>query len=241
MLLFDFVERQKEVPPWTDEIFEAAIAAVARFHKNMPERVPNLLTAAEASPLVGLFGLERSWSTLRRSPEDRERFLALFQDRERARHWFDRNIERLGALEASALTMGGPRSWIHQDIRSDNFVFSDSPLLVDWPFLAYGPVLSDVVGFLPSVAGEGGPDPATGLRRYEQAAGIAFAPDDVAAAVALIAGFFAARAGEPEIAQLPRLRWIQRLQLFPALDWVSSLIGSGGVEDSAPGHAMKPE
>jgi hypothetical protein len=231
MLLFDFAERRTEVPPWTHETFAAAITAIARFHKSMPARAPSLLEQAETLPFVGLFRLERSWATLQREPDDRERFLSLFRDKAIAGRWFDRNIERLIALEASAKNMGGPRSWIHQDIRSDNLIFSPSPLLVDWPFLAYGPVLSDIAGFLPSVAGEGGPEPAMGLRAYEDAAGMTFAQEDVAAAAALISGFFAARAGEPEIAQLPRLRWIQRLQLFPALEWVSSLIGG-----DAPGR-----
>ena len=62
------------------------------------------------------------------------------------------------------------------------------------------------------------------IELYERAAGITFTPDDVAVAATIVAGFFAARAGEPDIPVLPRLRWIQKLQLFPALDWLSDVL-----------------
>ena len=42
---------------------------------------------------------------------------------------------------------------------------------------------------------------------------------DVAVTVATVAGFFAARAWQPKIPALPRLRWVQKLQLFPSLTW----------------------
>jgi hypothetical protein len=85
--------------------------------------------------------------------------------------------------------------------------------------------LIDIAFFLPSLAGQGGSTCAECLKLYEQAARITFAPDDVAAAATVVSGFFAARAGLPEIAALPRLRWIQKLQLFPALDWLSDMLG----------------
>jgi hypothetical protein len=51
-----------------------------------------------------------------------------------------------------------------------------------------------------------------------------FDPVDVAVTVATMAGFFAARAGQPDIRGLPRLRWVQKLQLFPSLQWLSEVL-----------------
>jgi hypothetical protein len=82
----------------------------------------------------------------------------------------------------------------------------------------------DVAFFLPRVAGEGGPSPSEGLRLYEEANGHRFAARDLAITVATVAGFFAARAGQPDIAGLPRLRWVQKLQLFPSLRWLSQVM-----------------
>jgi hypothetical protein len=79
--------------------------------------------------------------------------------------------------------------------------------------------LLDIAFFLPSLAGQGGPSCADGLNLYERAAGATFAPEDIAIAAVIVSGFFAARAGEPDIPGLPRLRWVQKLQLFPALAW----------------------
>ena len=77
---------------------------------------------------------------------------------------------------------------------------------------------------LPSLAGEGGPEAAQALADYEKASGIRFDTNDVLTAAATISGFFAARAGEPDIPALPRLRWIQKLQLYPALAWICELM-----------------
>jgi Ser/Thr protein kinase RdoA (MazF antagonist) len=111
-------------------------------------------------------------------------------------------------------------------LRSDNLIFRDGhdPMLVDWPFLSYGSVLMDVAFFLPSVAGEGGPPPHAGLAQYEQESGMSFDEHHVRATAAAVAGFFAARAGQPAIPGLPRLRWVQAMQLFPCLDWLRRLL-----------------
>jgi hypothetical protein len=111
-------------------------------------------------------------------------------------------------------------------VRSDNLLFhtADVPMVIDFPFLAQGPTLMDVAFFLPSVAGEGGPAAAEGLLLYEEASEHRFAPRDLAITVATVAGFFAARAGQPDIPGLPRLRWVQKLQLFPSLRWLSQMM-----------------
>jgi hypothetical protein len=66
------------------------------------------------------------------------------------------------------------------------------------------------------------------LLLYEQAAGVRFEAEHVTAAAAFVAGFFAARAGEPEIAALPRLRRVQKQQLVPALTWLCRCLAIEG-------------
>ena len=224
MALLEFVAPGHAVPPWTDETAEQALRLLVAFHAAAPERA-----AHELEPFAKSVAAtnRQSWRSLQSDAPSRARFAALFEDEGLAQRWFDRHIETVTGLEAQAAATAGPQSWLHMDIRSDNLVFArDGRLfLVDWPMLVFGPVIIDIAGFLPSVEGEGGPGCADMLRRYETLAGKAFDPSDVAKAVAYVSGYFAARAGEAAIAGLPRLRWIQKLQLFPALRWLCELAG----------------
>ncbi len=227
LLVLDHIERKREVPPWTDAAFRGSIAALARFHAGMPERARLLLPAAqEQGGSAGLYSADRGWKLLT-DARRRSEFLSLFGDSDIAARWLDRHLPEFVAMETRTAGIGGPRSWVHLDVRSDNLLFAEGeePLLVDFPFLACGPTLMDVAFFLPSVAGEGGPSPEKGLRLYERTSGVQFETDDIAAAVVKVAGFFATRAAQPPIPGLPRLRWVQKLQLFPSLAWITAVIG----------------
>jgi hypothetical protein len=225
LLVLDYVERAFEVPPWTEAAHRDAISMLARFHSRTPANRQMLPTAQEQSGIVGLYQAESGWKSLA-DADNQNAFVALFSDRAAAARWLNDHLADFMALEASAAHLDGPRSWVHHDVRSDNLLFraGGPPLLIDFPFLAYGPTLTDVAFFLPSVAGEGGPLPQHGLRLYEQISCHRFDPRDVALAVAIIAGFFASRAGQADIPGLPRLRWVQKLQLFPSLTWLIKLL-----------------
>jgi len=222
LVVLAFAPRAADVPPWTPQRARQAIGHIAGFHAATPVRAADVLRDRSASDLLAQ---AQNWHSLREA-DARARFSALFADPAAAAAWLDAHLGRFAALKEHASALGGPTGWMHMDIRSDNLIFADDgALLVDWPVLSYGPQLLDIAFFLPSLEGEGGPACGEGLRAYEQAAGAAFAPDDVAAAAAIVAGFFAARAGEPEIPGLPRLRWVQKMQLFPALAWLSDCLG----------------
>jgi hypothetical protein len=209
------------VPPWTDDAVRDAMALIARFHAATPARAASD-PALEANSQI--FYGERDWTMLLNDGVARSRFTALFAGGPAADAWLNRYGHRIASLADEPI--GGPKSWQHLDIRSDNFVFAaDRLFLVDWPILSYGATLDDLAAFLPSLEGEGGPRCAEALVMYEQVSGTRFEPADVARATAAVAGFFAARAGEPEIAALPRPRWIQKLQLFPALGWMCDELG----------------
>jgi hypothetical protein len=223
LMVLEHVPRATDVPPWTPEATTQVMRRVADFHRATPERAQAVLHDRGASDLLAKV---QNWHTLRDKPDVREGFIALFADETAAARWLDAYLDCLVALKDRGLAIGGPHGWAHMDIRSDNLIFADGRvLLIDWPVLSYGPQLLDIAFFLPSLAGQGGPSCAEGLKLYEETAGVTFAPDDIAAAATVVSGFFAARAGLPEIVALPRLRWIQKLQLFPALDWLSDTLG----------------
>jgi len=225
LLVLDYIERAVEVPRWTAETYRGAVKMLARFHARMPARARELLPIAETqAEFTGIYRAQHGWQSLAKL-ERRAEFLALFAQHDTAERWLDAHLDDLVALEAQASHIGGPRTWVHHDVRSDNLLFhtADAPMLIDFPFLAYGPALMDVAFFLPGVAGEGGPAPAEGLRLYQQISGHRFDPRDLAIAIAAVAGFFAARAGQGHMPGLPRLRWVQKLQLFPVLGWLTEL------------------
>jgi hypothetical protein len=225
-IVLEHVERAREVPPWTTEALDGALAALAHFHGATPDRARSELQDAKEDTSLSLFKHEHGWASLRESRASRDRFVALFAEPAATNRWFDANIETLSSFEAHASGVEGPQSWIHQDIRSDNLIYTGAelPRILDWPSLAFGPSLIDVAFFLPSVAGERGPHPSDGLETYERISGLRFNNDEIAIAAVVVAGFFAARAGEPDMPLLPRLRWVQRLQLLPALDWACQLL-----------------
>lgn len=121
--------------------------------------------------------------------------------------WLDRALPSLLAAAAPDLLHGD--AVVHLDVRSDNLCFrGDRALLVDWNHAAVGNPQVDLAFWLPSLRAEGGPEP-------EQVAEVA------PGLVALVAGFFAARAGLPVIPQAPRVRTVQRTQLAVALPWAA--------------------
>jgi hypothetical protein len=223
LMVLEHVPGTRNVPPWTASAVEQVMALVADFHHATPPHAETALRDRWASDLIAK---AQNWHTLRDKPQVRENFIALFEDRKAAALWLDAHLAHLIAMKERGQEIGGAHGWAHMDIRSDNLIFADPRvLLIDWPVLSFGPQLLDIAFFLPSLAGQGGPSCANGLELYEQAASVTLAPRDIAIAAAIVSGFFAARAGEPDIPGLPRLRWVQKLQLFPALDWSCRCLG----------------
>ena len=102
---------------------------------------------------------------------------------------------------------------LHLDVRSDNLCIRDGrALLVDWNLAAVGNARLDVALWLPSLADEGGPRPEAIL-------------PDAAPEAAVVSGYFAARAGRPNIPTAPRVRAAQVAQLRHALPWAIGQLG----------------
>jgi len=86
-------------------------------------------------------------------------------------------------------------------------------VLIDWNFACLGNPMADVAAWLPSLHAEGGPAPDEIL------------PDGAAEFAALLAGYFAAHAGRPEISEAPHVRTLQLSQARTALPWAARALG----------------
>jgi len=115
---------------------------------------------------------------------------------------------RPGMLEGDAL--------LHFDVRSDNLcIRGDRAVLVDWNLACVGNPAFDVAFWLPSLTLENGPQPDE----------LADDCADVNAFAAVVAGFFAARAGLPPPPGAPAVRAFQLAQLEVALPWAIRVLG----------------
>jgi aminoglycoside phosphotransferase (APT) family kinase protein len=136
--------------------------------------------------------------------------------------WLDEALPTL--LQAADPRLLDGDALCHLDVRSDNLCFRDDgqAVLVDWNFAAVGNAEFDVAFWLPSLRAEGGPAP------QEVAGGID------PGVVALVAGFFASRAGLPVIPAAPRVRHVQRVQLEVALPWAAAVLGLPALDHPRP-------
>ncbi|HLZ69588.1 MAG TPA: phosphotransferase [Dehalococcoidia bacterium] len=188
-------------PPWTP----AAIGAVRELLRTVAGTRPPPGIRQLADQREALAG----WGLVERDPEPLLR-LGLCSPA-----WLDRCLPSLRTA-ADAAPLAG-EALVHGDVRSDNLCLRDGrALLVDWNQAVAGNALFDKISWLPSLHAEGGPLPEElGL---QQAPG---APE----LIALIAGYFAARAGLPPIPHAPRVRDVQREQLKVALPWAARTLG----------------
>lgn len=103
---------------------------------------------------------------------------------------------------------------LHLDVRSDNLCFRPDgrAVLVDWNWACLGNGTLDIAGWLPSLHSEGGPAPE------------AVCPE-AGVFAALLAGFWALRAGLPPPPGAARVRVVQKQQLATTLPWAARVLG----------------
>lgn len=176
-------------PPWDDRTVGMVLDTIAEMHAT-----PS--TLAHGGLLVGR---DAGWPTIAENPVP---FLSLGLV---TAEWLDKALPALIAAETACVFRG--EALTHLDLRSDNLcITADGVKIVDWAEACRSAPDVDLGFLLPSLAYEGGPLPD------------AIQPNrpDIAAAVS---GFFAARAGLPDIPQAPFVRRVQREQLSTALPW----------------------
>jgi aminoglycoside phosphotransferase (APT) family kinase protein len=177
---------------WDDERVAAVLAALRAVAASPAP--PN--TASVRETFADLFD---RWSRVEQDPEP---FLSLGL---RDETWLRRALPALLAVPESLFDGD---ALLHLDVRSDNMCFRDGrAMLVDWNWASFGNPEVDIVGWLPSLAVEGGPAPWEVLPEAGEFA-------------AWVAGVWAAVAGLPPPATAPHVRAIQRAQLAVALDWI---------------------
>lgn len=112
---------------------------------------------------------------------------------------------------------------LHADIRADNLLLTPAGVtVVDWPHACRGAAFTDLVIFAPSVAIQGGPEPATLLARSR--AGRAASRDAVTAVVCALADYFTERSLRPVPPGLPTVRRFQAAQGEVARHWLATLL-----------------
>jgi hypothetical protein len=124
--------------------------------------------------------------------------------------WLDRALpDLLRAEQQPPATL----ALCHFDLRSDNICIRDGrAVILDWAEMCMADPELDTGFMLPSLQFEGGPAPEDIL-------------PDAPGVAAQVSGFFAARAGLPDIPDAPFVRRVQREQLSTALPWVRRALG----------------
>jgi Phosphotransferase enzyme family len=183
-------------PPWDKSRIDRVLATLATVASTPPP--PGLGPVSDDALLTG-------WGRVIDGPAH-FRSLGLASSR-----WIERCLPELRGAEVDAPMAGN--ALLHLDVRSDNLCFAgERTLLVDWNRAVLGNPAVDIAFWLPSLALEAGGRPEE------------YAKVDPRLA-ARAAGFFAARAGLPQIPSAPRVRSIQFELLRVALPWACRLLG----------------
>jgi hypothetical protein len=194
LLVIEDLSDARWPPPWDDGAIEAVRKTLAAvWAVPIPDWVPPV--TEERERFAG------GWAGVERDPEP---FLSTALG---SADWLERSLPVLRAAAESAPLDGD--ALLHLDVRSDNLCLADrGAVLVDWNWVHRGNPDLDLAAWLPSLRLEGGPEPEALL---PGAGGLA----------AVLAGFFAARAGLPPPPTAPKVREFQRAQAEICLAWAS--------------------
>jgi Ser/Thr protein kinase RdoA (MazF antagonist) len=206
-LIVDDIKGHQPAIPWQDAQLDLVLAALGQLAENLtpvPVEVPGI-----AQYLGDDF---TGWRDLSRKPAD-----------DRIDPWSRARLTELAALEATWSAHAAGDTLLHADIRADNLLLtSNGVMVVDWPHACRGAAFTDLVLFAPSVAMQGGPEPAALLARSR--AGRDANPDAVRAVVCGLAGYFTASSLAPPPPGLPTVRRFQAAQGEVTRRWLATLL-----------------
>jgi hypothetical protein len=215
VLVFANVVGHPPAQPWNPAEFRQVVSALNDLSRNLtPSPVPAEAIGARATglPIAGGY-----WRRLRD------------EGLEHPDRWVAHNLDALVALEDRVPELNPGTTLLHMDLRGDNMLLTaDGVVIVDWPHATIGPAWLDGVFFAPSVAMEGGPEPADlvpmldALREAD--------PHDLTIGIAETAGFFTYQGLQPDIPNLPGLREFQEAQGVVARRWLASRPDWGQVD-----------
>jgi aminoglycoside phosphotransferase (APT) family kinase protein len=206
LIVDDVAGRQPDLP-WREEEVDQVLTAVGRLAESLTP------APIEAPAIVEYLGPDfAAWRTLADGPVDG-----------RIDPWSRARLGELAGLEATWGSHADGDTLLHGDIRADNLLITgDGVMVVDWPHVCRGAAFVDVVLFAPSVAMQGGPEPAALLARSRS--GRDARPEDVRAVVCALAGYFVASSLAPPPPGLPTLRAFQAAQAEVTLRWLATLL-----------------
>lgn len=198
ILVIEDLSHARWPPPWDSRSLEAVLDGIAAMHA----------ASADLASFSTVHGPRSSgWASVAADPGP---FLALGLT---SCEWLDRALPRLTQAEAECRTAGP--SVVHFDLRSDNICLAPTGAkFVDWAEACLGDPRADLGFWLPSLCFEGGPPPEDLL-------------PDAPEVAAWVCGFFAVRAGLPDIPDAPFVRRVQREQLSTALPWAARALKLG--------------
>jgi Phosphotransferase enzyme family len=184
-------------PPWDAATVEAVLAKIEAMHASKADLPPYAEVHA---------GREPGWAAVANAPTA---FLSLGLV---TRNWLTRALPALIEAAANCETAGDAVT--HWDLRSDNICLrpAGGAVFIDWAEACLSNPRLDLGFWLPSLQHEGGPAPNDILPGAPEVA-------------AWVPGFFAARAGLPDIPGAPFVRRVQREQLRTALPWSIHALG----------------
>jgi hypothetical protein len=198
MLLLEDLSDCAWPPPWSDARIGSALAMLEQVAATPP---PTWLRRSSEADWIA-----DGWARVAEDPAP------LLSTGIVSSSWLDRALSVL--LDVSRPEVIAGDQLCHFDVRSDNMCFraDGSAVLVDWNLAEIGSARLDVAFWLPSLTLEGGPSPESVL-------------PDAAPEAAVVAGFFAARCGLPQIPDAPGVRDFQKRQLGQALPWACRSLG----------------
>jgi aminoglycoside phosphotransferase (APT) family kinase protein len=205
VLGFDAIDGRPPRVPWVDE----EVRAVAR--------LVDVLAGVEAPDLQPLeAGASfNGWETLAGG----ERAGLSSYD-----PWAHENLDRLALIEQTWADAATGTTLVHGDIRGDNVLLTGGEALaIDWPFASKGAAFCDLVGWLPSLCMQGGPQPEEML--LSTGVGRAADGEAVTAYAVALAGYFVAESLLPDPPGIPHVRAFQRAQGEVCLEWLRVRLG----------------
>lgn len=138
--------------------------------------------------------------------------------------WVRENLGRLARIEPTWTAAVAGTRLIHGDLRGDNVLVRDGQALaIDWPYASRGAAFCDLVGWLPSLRIEGGPEPEQMLQ--STAVGRAAGPEAVTAYLVAVTGYFVHESLLPDPPGIPHVREFQRAQGEVCISWLRERLG----------------